>query len=161
STPAQQPAGALVVDKPAAWTSHDVVARIRKLAQTRKVGHGGTLDPMATGVLVVGINRATRLLGYLQSSDKEYTSTIRLGQATISDDSTGAVLRTGDTSGISDWQIDEAIGAWCGQIQQVPSGISAVKVDGRRAYQRVRSGEKVQLEPRSVTVSTFDRIRTA
>lgn len=153
-----QRAGALIVDKPAGISSHDVVGRIRKLAGTRKVGHGGTLDPMATGVLVVGLNRATRLLGHLQSSDKEYLATIRLGQTTVTDDAAGALTESADTSTVHQDAIDEAISGFSGEIHQVPSRVSAVKVGGRRSYDRVRAGEEVELAARPVTVWSFQRV---
>ncbi len=150
------PDGLLVVDKPAGWTSHDVVGRVRRLAETRKVGHAGTLDPMATGVLVLGIGRATRLLGHLSLTDKDYTATIRLGQSTVTDDAEGDVVEERDAGGVTDEQIDAAIAALTGDIEQVPSSVSAVKVDGVRSYARVRSGEEVALKPRPVTVARFE-----
>jgi tRNA pseudouridine55 synthase len=149
------PDGLLVVDKPPGWSSHDVVARCRRLAGTRKVGHAGTLDPMATGVLVVGIGRATRLLGYLALSDKVYEATIRLGQTTLTDDADGELLATVDTSGLRDTDVQRAVAHFTGEIQQVPSAVSAIKVEGRRSYARVRAGEKVALAPRTVQVTTF------
>jgi tRNA pseudouridine55 synthase len=149
------PDGLLVVDKPAGWTSHDVVARCRRLCGTRKVGHAGTLDPMATGVLLIGIGRATRLLGHLSLSDKAYDATIRLGQTTVTDDAEGEVLTTVDASEVSDEAIQSGIGALTGRIQQRPSAVSAIKVKGERAYQRVRAGEDVQLAAREVDVTTF------
>ncbi|MFN2522893.1 MAG: tRNA pseudouridine(55) synthase TruB [Mycobacteriales bacterium] len=145
------PDGLLVVDKPTGWTSHDVVGRVRRLAQTRKVGHAGTLDPMATGVLVLGIGRATRLLGHLSLTDKTYEATIRLGVTTVTDDAEGDVLETRDASGIGDLAAELA--ALTGEIDQVPSSVSAVKVDGVRSYARVRAGEDVVLKSRRVTVS--------
>lgn len=148
--------GLVIVDKPAGLTSHDVVSRIRRLAGTRRVGHAGTLDPMATGVLVVGVNKATRLLHHLVVNDKAYTATIRLGVATVTDDATGAVVAQTDCSGLTDAQIRAAVVALTGEIEQVPSAVSAVKVDGRRAYARVRAGEEFTLAPRKVTVSRFD-----
>ncbi|WP_456786475.1 tRNA pseudouridine(55) synthase TruB [Cellulomonas sp. P5_C5] len=148
--------GVVVVDKPAGWTSHDVVARMRRLASTRKVGHAGTLDPMATGVLVVGIGRATRLLTYIVGADKEYTATIRLGVTTTTDDAEGEVLATVDASGVTSADVVGGAGALTGAIQQVPSAVSAIKVDGQRAYARVRAGEDVELAARPVTVSRFD-----
>jgi tRNA pseudouridine55 synthase len=123
--------GLLVVDKPAGWTSHDVVGRVRRLAGTRKVGHAGTLDPMATGVLVLGINRATRLLGHLSLTDKTYEASIRLGVTTVTDDAEGDVLETRDASGIGD--LTPHLAALTGEIEQVPSSVSAVKVDGVRS----------------------------
>jgi tRNA pseudouridine55 synthase len=148
------PDGLLVVDKPAGWTSHDVVARVRRLAQTRKVGHAGTLDPMATGVLVLGVGRATRLLGHLSLSDKDYLATIRLGVTTVTDDAEGDVLEVRDASAVGD--VTAALAALTGDIEQVPSAVSAVKVDGVRSYARVRAGEQVALAARRVTVSRLD-----
>ena len=148
--------GLVVVDKPAGWTSHDVVARGRRLANTRKVGHAGTLDPMATGVLLLGFGRATRLMGHLQLADKEYLATIRLGESTVTDDAEGDVLETADASGVSSEAVAAAMLPLTGDIQQVPSKVSAIKVDGQRSYARVRSGEDVQLAARPVTVSTFE-----
>lgn len=148
--------GVVVVDKPAGWTSHDVVAKLRWLAGTRKVGHAGTLDPMATGVLVIGIGRATRLLTYIVGADKEYTATIRLGVSTTTDDAEGELLTSADASGVTREELDRGIAALTGQIQQVPSAVSAIKVDGQRAYARVRAGEDVELAARPATVSRFD-----
>ena len=148
------PDGLLVVDKPSGWTSHDVVGRVRRLAATRKVGHAGTLDPMATGVLVLGIGRATRLLGHLSLTDKEYDATIRLGVTTVTDDAEGDVLERCDAAGIGD--VTAAMATLTGDIEQVPSSVSAVKVDGVRSYARVRAGEDVELAARRVTVSRFE-----
>jgi tRNA pseudouridine55 synthase len=151
--------GLVLVDKPPDWTSHDVVARLRQLAGTRKVGHAGTLDPMATGVLIVGINRATRLLGHLALHDKEYDATIRLGAATTTDDAEGEVLIEADgdaLADIADADIAAAMARLTGVIEQVPSAVSAIKVDGVRAYKRVRDGEAVELAARPVTISAFD-----
>jgi tRNA pseudouridine55 synthase len=148
--------GVVVVDKPAGWTSHDVVARMRRLASTRKVGHAGTLDPMATGVLVVGIGRATRLLTYIGGADKEYTATVRLGVTTTTDDAEGEVLATVDASGVTSADVVAGAAVLTGDIQQVPSAVSAIKVDGQRAYARVRAGEDVELAARPVTVSRFE-----
>jgi len=148
--------GIVVVDKPGGMTSHDVVARVRKLAHTRRVGHAGTLDPMATGVLVVGVGRATRLLGYLAGHDKEYDATIRLGVSTTTDDAEGDVIDQRDASRVDDASLAAAVGALTGSIEQVPAAVSAVKVGGVRAYKRVRDGEMVELDPRRVTVTTFD-----
>jgi tRNA pseudouridine55 synthase len=152
---APAPGGLVVVDKPAGLTSHDVVARLRRLAGTRRVGHAGTLDPMATGVLVVGVERATKLLTYLVGAGKEYLATVRLGVSTVTDDAEGEV--TGrrpaavDPAGLA-----AAIGALTGDILQVPSAVSAIKVDGRRAYARVRAGESVELPARPVRVERFE-----
>ncbi len=150
------PDGLVVVDKPAGLTSHDVVARVRRLAGTRKVGHAGTLDPMATGVLVVGVNRATRLLGHLMLTEKAYDATVRLGATTVTDDAEGEVVSTVDASAVTADQVAAAVAGLTGQIRQVPSAVSAIKVDGQRAYKRVRSGEDVELAARPVTVSRFD-----
>ncbi len=147
--------GVLVVDKPAGWTSHDVVGRVRRLAATRKVGHAGTLDPMATGVLVVGIGKATRLLAYLSGADKAYAATIRLGAATVTDDAEGELLATTDASGVCREAVEEGARALTGDIMQVPATVSAIKVAGERAYARVRAGQDVQLAARPVTVSRF------
>jgi len=148
--------GIVVVDKPAGMTSHTVVARIRRLAGTRKVGHAGTLDPMATGVLVVGLNRATRLLGHLQLADKSYDATIRLGATTTTDDAEGEILTTAAVDGVTAEAISTAVAAYRGEISQVPSKVSAIKVDGKRAYERVRAGEEVALKARAVTISRYD-----
>ncbi|WP_226963420.1 tRNA pseudouridine(55) synthase TruB [Nostocoides sp. F2B08] len=149
------PEGVLVVDKPIGWTSHDVVGRTRRLAHTRKVGHAGTLDPMATGVLVLGIGRATRLLTFLVGCDKDYTATVRLGQATLTDDAEGEVVAATGAAGLTSQQVARAVAALTGDIEQVPSAVSAIKVDGKRSYARVRAGEEVRLLPRPVTVSRF------
>lgn len=149
------PEGVLVVDKPIGWTSHDVVGRTRRLARTRKVGHAGTLDPMATGVLVLGIGRATRLLTFLVGCDKDYTATVRLGQATVTDDAEGEVVGAPGAAGLTAQQVEHAVAALTGDIEQVPSAVSAIKVDGKRSYARVRAGEDVRLLPRPVTVSRF------
>lgn len=148
--------GLVLVDKPAGPTSHDIVAQMRRVFGTRKVGHAGTLDPMATGMLVVGIGRATRLLGHLAGSDKEYLATIRLGQATSTDDAQGQPLGGADASGFSDTEILEAVAAFRGPLQQRPSSVSAVKVNGQRAYARVRAGQEVHLEPRQVVVHELE-----
>jgi len=147
--------GLVLVDKPAGWTSHDVVGRIRRLARTRKVGHAGTLDPMATGVLVCGVGRATRLLTYLVGADKTYTATMRLGATTVTDDAEGEVTSRHDVGGLTHDRIQRAVADLTGDIQQVPSAVSAIKVDGRRSYARVRSGEQVALAARPVTVHEF------
>ena len=150
------PEGLLIVDKPAGWTSHDVVARARRLCGTRKVGHAGTLDPMATGVLVLGINRATRLLTFLVGCDKTYAATIRLGQSTITDDAEGEIATSNDVSGLTADAVARGVAALTGEIAQVPSAVSAIKVEGQRAYARVRAGQDVVLPARQVTVSRFD-----
>ncbi len=146
------PSGLVVVDKPGAMTSHDVVARVRRLAGTRKVGHAGTLDPMATGVLVLGVERATRLLGHLMLTEKAYDATVRLGVATTTDDAEGELTSAASTSALDEPTIRAAAADFVGTIEQVPSAVSAIKVDGKRAYARVRAGEDVALEPRTVTV---------
>ncbi|MHA6781351.1 tRNA pseudouridine(55) synthase TruB [Pseudonocardia saturnea] len=151
----QPPPGLVVVDKPAGLTSHDVVGRLRRILRTRKVGHAGTLDPMATGVLVCGIGRGTKLLGHLALDTKAYTATIRLGAATTTDDAEGETLTTADASAVPDAAIAAGIAALTGDIAQVPSSVSAIKVDGQRAYARVRAGEEVVLAARPVTVSAF------
>ena len=144
--------GLVVVDKPAGITSHDVVARVRRLAGTRKVGHAGTLDPMATGVLVLGVDRATRLLGHLVLTDKAYDATVRLGVSTTTDDAEGEVVATASTTALDEALVRETLARFTGDLLQVPTAISAIKVDGKRAYARVRAGEEVVLEPRPVTV---------
>lgn len=144
------------MDKPQGWTSHDVVGRMRRLAGTRKVGHAGTLDPMATGVLVVGINKATRLLTYIVGTSKTYTATIRLGQSTVTDDAEGDVTGSASVAGVVDQAIHDGVADLTGEIQQVPSSVSAIKVNGERAYARVRSGEDVKLAARPVTIHRFE-----
>ena len=153
---ADVPPGLLLVDKAGGMTSHDVVARARKVLSVRKVGHAGTLDPMATGLLILGVGSATRLLGHVGGHDKTYEATIRLGQSTVTDDREGEVLTTASTAGLDDAAITAALAAQTGPLQQVPSSVSAVKVAGRRSYDRVRAGEAVELEPRSVTVHRLD-----
>jgi tRNA pseudouridine55 synthase len=153
--------GLVIVDKPAGWTSHDVVGRMRRLAHTRRVGHAGTLDPMATGVLVLGVNKATRLLHHLVLADKAYTATIRLGQATITDDAEGDIVSTCSAAAVSDDAVRAAMLPLSGDIEQVPSAVSAIKVDGERAYKRVRDGQAVSLPARPVTVPRFDAIAFA
>jgi tRNA pseudouridine55 synthase len=154
------PDGLLVVDKPAGWTSHDVVGRARRLCATRKVGHAGTLDPMATGVLVLGIGRATRLLTFLVGCDKDYTATIRLGQTTVTDDAEGEVITTVAADGVTAERLVVAVRQLTGDLQQVPSSVSAIKVKGERSYHRVRAGEDVELPARPVTVARFDVLAT-
>lgn len=154
--PALARAGLLVVDKDPGMTSHDVVARCRRLLGTRKVGHAGTLDPMATGVLVLGVERATKMLGLLALTTKAYSATIRLGQSTVTDDAEGEVLATTDASAVADEAIAAAVAALTGEISQVPASVSAIKIDGKRAYARMREGETVELAARPVTVSRFE-----
>nr|WP_248294048.1 tRNA pseudouridine(55) synthase TruB [Actinoplanes sp. TBRC 11911] len=137
-------------------TSHDVVARIRRLAKTRRVGHGGTLDPMATGVLIIGVNRATRLLTYVIGARKSYSATIRLGQSTITDDAEGEVTASASASAVTDQAIRDGLARQTGEIDQVPSAVSAIKINGQRAYKRVRDGETVDLPARRVTVYALD-----
>lgn len=148
--------GILLVDKPAGVTSHDVVARCRRALGTRRIGHAGTLDPLATGLLVLGVDGATRLLTYLVGLDKTYEATIRLGVSTDSDDADGEITATTDASAITAPAIDAAVAALTGRIAQVPSTVSAIKVAGRRAYDLARAGEQVHLKPREVTVSRFE-----
>ena len=152
------PSGLVVVDKPTGLTSHDVVARLRRILGTRKVGHAGTLDPMATGVLVCGVGRGTKLLGHLALDTKAYTATIRLGSTTTTDDAEGEVVGTADPTGVTDAAVEAGIDALTGPLLQVPSTVSAIKVDGRRAHARVRAGEEVVLPARPVTVSAFTLI---
>jgi tRNA pseudouridine55 synthase len=144
--------GLVVVDKAPGMTSHDVVARVRRLAGTRKVGHAGTLDPMATGVLVLGVDRATRLLGHLMLTEKAYDATIRLGVATTTDDAEGEVVATCATDGVDPEAVRAELARFVGDIEQVPTAVSAIKVDGKRAYARVRDGEQVELKARPVTI---------
>jgi tRNA pseudouridine55 synthase len=150
------PDGLVIVDKPAGITSHTVVARIRRLAGTRKVGHAGTLDPMATGVLVVGSEKATRLLGHLALTTKTYEATIRLGQTTVTDDAEGEVTASVAADAVTKEAIVAGIAKLTGDIEQVPSSVSAIKIDGKRSYTRVRQGEDVELAAREVTVSRFE-----
>ncbi|MFG1809897.1 tRNA pseudouridine(55) synthase TruB [Streptomyces sp. NPDC049040] len=152
------PSGLVVVDKPGGLTSHGVVSRMRRLAGTRRVGHAGTLDPMATGVLIIGVEKATRLLGHLALTEKEYAATIRLGQTTVTDDAEGDVTATAPAGAVAALEreaVDAGIAALTGPIQQVPSKVSAIKVDGVRSYTRVREGEDFELAARPVTVSSF------
>jgi tRNA pseudouridine55 synthase len=148
--------GIVVVDKPGGLTSHDIVARVRRLAGTRRVGHAGTLDPMATGVLVVGVGKATRLLGYLASTTKCYDATLRLGQSTSTDDAEGEVLARTPADGVSAQAISAAANAYVGDLLQVPSQVSAIKVDGERSYRRARRGEQVDLPARPVRIHSLD-----
>jgi tRNA pseudouridine55 synthase len=151
--------GLLLVDKPADWTSHDVVAKLRGILSTRRVGHAGTLDPMATGLLVIGVNAGTKLLTFLVGADKTYLATIRLGQATNTDDAEGEPLgELVDATSLSEDQIRTQILKLTGSIQQVPSSVSAIKVDGKRAYALVRGGEQVKLAARPVTIARFDLV---
>ncbi|ETW25721.1 tRNA pseudouridine(55) synthase TruB [Mycobacterium gastri] len=149
-------AGLVIVDKPAGMTSHDVVGRCRRIFATRRVGHAGTLDPMATGVLVIGIERATKILGLLTATSKSYAATIRLGQSTSTDDAEGELRQSVSAADVTDEAIAAAICALRGDITQVPSTVSAIKVGGRRAYQLARQGQSVELEARPVRVDRFD-----
>ncbi|MDL4771491.1 MULTISPECIES: tRNA pseudouridine(55) synthase TruB [Thermomonosporaceae] len=147
--------GLVIVDKPADWTSHDVVGKLRRLAGTRRVGHAGTLDPMATGVLVIGVDKATRLLGHLALTEKGYDATIRLGLTTNTDDAEGEVIATASAAAVTDAALHAGIAALTGPIQQVPPQVSAIKVNGERAYKMARKGEEVELKARPVTVREF------
>ena len=146
----------MVVDKPSGMTSHDVVSRMRRIAGTRKVGHAGPLDPMATGVLIVGVERATRLLGHLALTDKAYSATVRLGVTTVTEDAEGEIVDTVDASHVTDADIEGALAPLRGDILQRPSSVSAIKVDGKRSYARVRDGEDIELPERPVTVSRLE-----
>jgi len=154
-TEASSKDGLVVVDKPGGMTSHDVVARIRRMAGTRRVGHAGTLDPMATGVLVVGVEKATRLLGYLTLTEKQYDATIRLGQSTSTDDAEGEITGGAPAKDVSAETLAQAVEDLTGEIQQVPPAVSAIKVDGQRAYRLTRAGAAPELKPRPVTVYQF------
>ncbi|OON76452.1 tRNA pseudouridine(55) synthase TruB [Streptomyces tsukubensis] len=149
------PDGLVIVDKPSGFTSHDVVAKMRGIAKTRRVGHAGTLDPMATGVLVLGVERATKLLGHLALTEKEYVGTVRLGQDTLTDDAEGEVISTKDASAVTREGIDAGVAALSGRIMQVPSKVSAIKIDGKRSYKRARDGEDFEIPARPVTISSF------
>jgi tRNA pseudouridine55 synthase len=148
--------GLVVVDKPGGMTSHDVVARMRRIAGTRRVGHAGTLDPMATGVLVVGVERATRLLTFLVGQDKAYTGTIRLGETTVTDDAEGDVVARTPAGHLDEASVRAALAGFVGEIDQVPSAVSAIKVKGVRSYARVRQGEAVDLPARRITIGRLD-----
>ncbi|MGQ0466225.1 MAG: tRNA pseudouridine(55) synthase TruB [Sporichthyaceae bacterium] len=154
--PQPGPGGLILVDKPAGMSSHDVVGRIRRLANTRKVGHAGTLDPMATGLLLVGIERTTRLLGYLSGREKTYLATIRLGESTTTDDAEGELLAKVDASGVDLDALRAGVAKLTGDIEQVPTTVSAIKVDGKRAYKLAREGVEVELAARPVTVYRFE-----
>ncbi|MHA7650423.1 tRNA pseudouridine(55) synthase TruB [Mycobacterium sp. ML4] len=149
-------AGLVIVDKPAGMTSHDVVGRCRRIFATRRVGHAGTLDPMATGVLVVGIERATKILGLLTATSKSYAATIRLGRSTSTDDAEGELLQVISADHVSDEAIGAALGPLRGDIRQIPSAVSAIKVAGRRAYQLAREGHAVELQARPVRIDRFE-----
>ncbi|OBH03113.1 tRNA pseudouridine(55) synthase TruB, partial [Mycobacterium sp. E3247] len=148
--------GLVLVDKPAGMTSHDVVGRCRRIFSTRRVGHAGTLDPMATGVLVIGIDRATKILGLLTAASKSYAATVRLGQTTSTEDAEGEVLQSVSAAHLTRDAIDAAVAGLRGDIEQVPSAVSAIKVDGRRAYRLVREGQTVELAARPVRIDRFE-----
>lgn len=148
--------GLLIVDKPQGITSHDVVSRTRRLAHTRRVGHAGTLDPMATGVLVLGINKATRLLTWITDHSKRYEAQVRFGVETTTEDAEGEVTSTKGCEGLGNEEIEAVLSRFRGTISQVPSAVSAIKVNGKRAYARVRAGEDVKLEPREVEISLLE-----
>ena len=150
------PVGVAVIDKPYGMTSHQVVSRLRRILGTRKIGHAGTLDPMATGVLVCGVNRATRLLGYLMLGRKAYTATIRLGAGTVTDDAEGEITASPGAAEVTADAVRDLLGDFTGDIEQVPTQVSAVKIDGVRSYARVRRGQEVALQPRPVTVHRFE-----
>lgn len=149
------PDGLVIVDKPSGFTSHDVVAKMRGIAKTRRVGHAGTLDPMATGVLVLGVEKATKLLGHLALTEKEYLGTVRLGQNTVTDDAEGEITSSTDASKVTRDAIDAGIAKLTGDIMQVPSKVSAIKINGVRSYKRAREGEEFDIPARPVTVSSF------
>jgi tRNA pseudouridine55 synthase len=149
------PDGLVIVDKPSGFTSHDVVAKMRGIARTRRVGHAGTLDPMATGVLVLGVEKATKLLGHLALTEKEYLGTVRLGQNTLTDDAEGEITSSTDASRVTREAVDAAVAKLTGDIMQVPSKVSAIKIDGVRSYKRAREGEEFDIPARPVTVSSF------
>jgi tRNA pseudouridine55 synthase len=154
----------VLFDKPTSWTSHDVVAKVRKAVGTKKVGHAGTLDPLATGLLVLGIESGTKLLTFLVGADKTYEATIRLGQQTISDDSESDVIASAspeELAKLSDEDIAREIAKLTGVIMQTPSSVSAIKIDGKRAYDLVRAGEQVELKAREVTIYRFEMLSVA
>lgn len=150
------PSGLVLLDKPEGFTSHDAVAKLRRILGTRKIGHAGTLDPMATGLLVLGVDAGTKLLQFLVGVDKQYLATIRLGQTTTTDDAQGELTSSKDASNVSLQDIQREMAKLTGPIQQIPSSVSAIKVDGKRAYDLVREGKSVELKPRAVTVSRFE-----
>jgi tRNA pseudouridine55 synthase len=154
--PSRPTSGLALLDKPAGWTSHQVVGSVRRLAGTRKVGHAGTLDPMATGLLIIGVEKATRLLGYLALSDKAYEATIRLGISTITDDADGEVVGAVGADGFAEAVIEAALANLRGDILQVPAAVSAIKINGVRSYRRVRAGQAVDLSARPITIRRFD-----
>jgi tRNA pseudouridine55 synthase len=151
------PSALVLIDKQQGWTSHDVVAKLRGILGTRKIGHAGTLDPMATGLLVLGVDGGTKLLQFISGSDKQYLATIRLGASTHTDDAEGDILSSASALSVTQEQIDAELAKLTGEITQVPSSVSAIKVDGKRAYDLVRDGKEVELKGRKVTVSNFQR----
>ncbi|HEY7854775.1 MAG TPA: tRNA pseudouridine(55) synthase TruB [Aquiluna sp.] len=150
--------GLVLIDKPKGITSFDVVAKLRKILNTRKIGHAGTLDPMATGLMLLGVNQGTKLLQFLIGMDKQYLATIRLGVATVTDDAEGEVLTRADASHLTEEQIDAEIAKLRGPISQLPSSVSAKKIDGKRAYDLVREGQEFELKPKDVVISRFERL---
>ncbi|MFJ9793729.1 tRNA pseudouridine(55) synthase TruB [Streptomyces globosus] len=156
SNAGKTPDGLVIVDKPSGFTSHDVVAKMRGIARTRRVGHAGTLDPMATGVLVLGVEKATKLLGHLALTEKEYLGTIRLGQNTLTDDAEGEIASSADASAVTREAVDAGVAKLTGEIMQVPSKVSAIKIKGVRSYKRARDGEDFDIPARPVTVSSFE-----
>lgn len=150
------PAGLVFIDKPQGWTSHDIVAKLRGIAGTRRVGHAGTLDPMATGLLILGVDSGTKLLTFLVGANKTYSARIRLGASTITDDAEGEITSSSDASAITRAQIENQLEKLRGEIKQVPSSVSAIKVDGERAYAKVRGGDEVKLAARPVTIYKFE-----
>jgi tRNA pseudouridine55 synthase len=148
--------GIALIDKQQGFTSHDVVAKLRKLLGTKKIGHAGTLDPMATGLLLMGVGAGTKLMQFLSGLDKTYLATIRLGASSSTDDAQGELEELRDASQVSREQLETEILKLTGNIEQVPSSVSAIKVDGKRAYDLVRAGEEVVLKSRRVTVSRFE-----
>ncbi len=150
--------GLVIVDKPAGMTSHDVVSRCRRIFGTRRVGHAGTLDPMATGVLVIGIERATKILGLVTETSKSYAATIRLGQSTSTDDAEGVITQVFPAQDVTDDAIEGAIAGLRGDIAQVPAAVSAIKIDGQRAYRLAREGHAVELAARPVHIDRFDKL---
>jgi len=151
------PSALVLIDKQQGWTSHDVVAKLRGILGIRKIGHAGTLDPMATGLLVLGVDGGTKLLQFISGSDKQYIATIRLGASTHTDDAEGEILSSSSAVAVTKEQIDAEIAKLTGEIIQIPSSVSAIKVDGKRAYDLVREGQEVELKGRQVTVSNFQR----
>lgn len=151
------PSSLVLIDKQPGWTSHDVVAKLRGILGTRKIGHAGTLDPMATGLLVLGVDGGTKLLQFISGSDKQYIATIRLGAATHTDDAEGDVVFSASAKDLASSQIDAEIAKLTGEITQIPASVSAIKVDGKRAYDLVRDGKEVELKGRRVNVSRFQR----